>query len=127
MDLERGRVVQVPLAADEGMDLAQPTRFRAGQQDPRGAARVKEWMRLGLELHLDAELRDQRLQHALERKEVVRLRIGAPAGLTDRAHAEGGETVRLEGGCRSLAGELAAERAARARLPLGQIDATGLE
>src|SRR5829696_2584466 len=65
IDLEAGRRLEIPLAADQRVDLADPARRLAGGVDPGGAARVQEGLRLRLEGEGDAEGGAERLERPL--------------------------------------------------------------
>src|SRR3954466_13890118 len=136
MDLESGGRFEIPSAADEWMNLAEPSCLAAGEKHSCRPTRMQEGMRLRLELEGCTQLLRQRLQDALEREEVARpltrppARLGEwargpgrpprpPAGRGEWARGQGRDAVRLEGGRGALAGELAAKHAARRRCAPG--------
>src|SRR3954447_16996990 len=78
-DREGGRRFEVPLAADQWVDLAQPARLDAAHDDSRRAPRVQEGLHLGPELDLDSEVARESLERALDREEVGAPGLAPPA------------------------------------------------
>ncbi len=125
-DFEADRGLDVPIAADQRVDLAQPADRGAGDLDRGRAARVQERLRRRLEAELDAELAGERLQRGLEREEVGGLAAAAPGARHQRADSEAAQPVRLSEGRRPLAREDAGQRPLADRVE-PQVDLAGLE
>ena len=114
--------LEVPLAADERMQLAEPAglvrRRRAPSRRGPGAGTAAP---SGSTVDLGAELARERLEHALQREEVGR----APArsrqlGGAQRPDRERRDAVRLERRRRALAGEAARRATPPAGAALGR-------
>src|SRR5260221_1403097 len=99
------RGVQVPLAADERVQLADPARVRPVDEHLRAAAWMQERLVGVLEGERHAEPSRKTLQNSLEREEVRCLAPTPPRARRQWYRHQAAEPLRLDEGRRLLAGE----------------------
>jgi hypothetical protein len=126
VDFEACGRVQIPLAADQRMDLAEPARVLARNDHPPGSPGMKEWLVAGRHLELHLELAGERLEHALDREEIGARRLAAPIPRPDGPRREAGDPPGLMGGSGTVPGELAGEDALMRRAALPEVGAPRL-
>jgi hypothetical protein len=78
IDLEASGRVEVPPAADQRMDLAEPAAVLLGDHDARAPPGMEEGLLPRNDFDLQAELARERLEHPLERVELRTHRIASP-------------------------------------------------